>query len=64
MTGSGVIRRHIVAELLYDHVTRVTSGLRLLGTQLRQACDTVQQKETPDARHDRHDRAARRSDPA
>ena len=25
MTGSGVIRRHIVAELLLDYVTRVTS---------------------------------------
>jgi quercetin dioxygenase-like cupin family protein len=45
MAGSGVIRRHIVAELLFDHVTRVTSGLRLLGTRLKQACDTVQQKE-------------------
>jgi hypothetical protein len=64
MAGSGVIHRHIVAELLFDHVTRVTSGIRLLGARLKQACDTVKQKETQDARHDRHGRPARRSDPA
>jgi hypothetical protein len=33
MTGSGVVRRHIVVELLFDYVTRVTSGLRLRGAR-------------------------------